>query len=458
MDDVKKKEGGMKRLAVIVTIILIMGMLLSTQAVAEEAAADPNYSGDFWSRSTMTGDWGGMRNEWAKKGVTVDMSLTQTEMSVVSGGKNHDWEYSGRGNVTINVDTQKLGLWPGGFLTVEVEGNYNRSINLDTGALSPVNTNQLFPMPGDEGLNIPAVTFMQFLSHNFGIVLGKLDTTSGDANEFAHGKGDKQFFNMAFNLNPALLLTSPNSVLGGGIIILPTKDPDQAIISALVFDSNGKANTSGFDTAFEGDNTYVTEGRVRTNFFGMTGHQLLGAAYSTKEFTSLGQDTLLMLKGIVQNRELTTEKEDNSWAVYYNFDQYLYEPEKGQGIGIYGRFGASDGDANPVHYFYSLGIGGKGVFKNRPNDAFGVGFYYMDISNPKLTGIFKDREFLQDEYGVEAYYNIAITPWMKLTPDIQIIRAAQEDSVSLTSIVPPVITRESLDTVTVLGLRLQLIF
>jgi porin len=454
----KKKEGGMKRSAVIVTIIFIMGMLLSTQVAAEEAAVDPNYSGDFWTRSTMTGDWGGMRNEWAKKGVTVDMSLTQTEMGVVSGGKNHDWEYSGRGNVTINLDTQKLGLWPGGFLTVEVEGNYNRSINPDTGALSPVNTNQLFPMPGDEGLNIPAVTFMQFLSHNFGVVLGKLDTTSGDANEFAHGKGDKQFFNMAFNLNPALLLTSPSSVLGGGVIILPTKDPDQAIISALVFDSNGKANTSGFDTAFEGDNTYVAEGRVRTNFFGMTGHQLLGAAYSTKEFTSLGQDTLLMLKGIVQNRELTTEKEDNSWAVYYNFDQYLYEPEKGRGIGIYGRFGTSDGDANPVHYFYSLGIGGKGVIKNRPNDAFGVGFYYMDISNPKFTGIFKDREFLQDEYGVEAYYNIAITPWMKLTPDIQIIRAAQEDSVSLTSIVPPVITRESLDTVTVLGLRLQLIF
>jgi porin len=192
----KKKEGGMKRSAVIVTIILIMGMLLSTQVAAEEAAADPNYSGDFWTRSTMTGDWGGMRNEWAKKGVTVDMSLTQTEMSVVSGGKNHDWEYSGRGNVTINVDTQKLGLWPGGFLTVEVEGNYNRSINLDTGTLSPVNTNQLFPMPGDEELNIPAVTFMQFLSHNFGVVLGKLDTTSGDANEFAHGKGDKQFFTL----------------------------------------------------------------------------------------------------------------------------------------------------------------------------------------------------------------------------------------------------------------------
>ncbi|MCJ7600793.1 MAG: carbohydrate porin [Desulfobulbaceae bacterium] len=444
--------------AVIVTSLFVMGMFFNTQAAAEEAAADPNYSGDFWTSSTMTGDWGGTRNDWAKKGVTFDMSLTQTEMGVVSGGKNREWEYSGRGNVTLNVDTQKLGLWPGGFLTVEVEGNYDRSINLNTGAISPVNTNQLFPVPNEEGLNIPAVTFMQFLSHNFGVVLGKLDTTSGDANEFAHGKGDTQFMNLAFNLNPALLLTSPNSVLGGGVIILPTKDPEQAIISAMVFDSNGKANTTGFDTAFEGDNTYAIEGRVRTNFFGKTGHQLLGWAYSTKEFSALEEDSLLLLKGIVQNRTLNTEKENSSWAAYYNFDQYLYEPEKGRGVGIFGRFGASDGDANPVHYFYSLGVGGKGMMPSRPNDDFGIGFFYMDISNPKLTGIFKDREFLQDEYGVEAYYNIAITPWMKLTPDIQIIRAAQEDSFSLTSIVPPVITRESLDTVTVLGLRLQMIF
>jgi porin len=460
MDDGKKEsqQGSvsannktvMKRSAVVIGIIFIMGLFLITQADAEEKAK--SYSGDFWSRSTLTGDWGGTRNEWASKGVTFDVNLTQVGQSVISGGKNQGWEYTGRGNLTLNIDTQKLGLWPGGFFKIEVEGNYNKPINLDTGAIMPVNTNQMFPTPGKRELNVPEIAFTQFLCNYFGVTLGKLDTSSGDANEFAHGKGDKQFFNLAFNINPVALLTTPSSTLGAGVIILPTKDPHAAIITLLAIDSNGKANRSGFDTAFEGNNTYAIEGRVRTDFFGLTGHQLVGATYSSKDFSSLDQS----LRFIIENGNIS--KEDNSWSFYYNFDQYLYEPGKGQGIGIFGRFGASDGDANPVHYFYSLGVGGKGVIPGRKLDEFGIGYYYMDISNPKFTGPLAGRDFLRDEYGLEAYYNIAITPWMKLTPDIQVIRPAQKQALKIDEDTLLLSKKKDVDTATVIGLRLQMIF
>ncbi len=449
------------------SIVLLLSCLFIVSVVFAEDQT-PTYSGDLWSRSTLTGDWGGLRNDLAKKGVTFDMSLTQVGIGLISGGKDTGWEYSGRENITINVDTQKLGLWPGGFLTVEAEGNYNKSINRNTGALSPVNTNQLFPQPGSiEVLNFPALTYMQFLSHYFGVVFGKLDTTSGDANEFAHGKGDTQFFNLSLSFNPAYMLTVPNSVLGAGVIILPTQDPDSAVITAFVMDANGKADRSGFDTAFEGNDTYAIEGRVRTNFFGMTGHQLVGATYSSKNYTSLNQDTLVSLKGFVQSGQLTIQQVNNSWSVYYNFDQYLWEPSKGHGIGVFGRFGASDGEANPVHYFYSLGIGGKGVMTSRPNDAFGIGYYYIDIANPTLTGIFINKQFLRDEYGFEAYYNIAITPWMKLTPDIQVIRPAQKEELGVVlspknifgvQVPVPTIVKNDINTAVVAGLRLQILF
>jgi porin len=314
-----------------------------------------------------------------------------------------------------------------------------------------VNTSQLFPTQGKLALNIPAVTFTQFFSESFGVFLGKLDTTGGDANEFAHGKGDEQFMNLAFNFSPVTLLTTPNSALGAGVIILPTKDSEAAVITLSAIDSNGKANRSGFDTAFEGNTTYAVEGRVRTGLFGMTGHQLLGATYSTKNFTSLSQD----LRLIIQN--LPIKEEDNSWCIFYNLDQYLYEPKKGQGIGLFGRLGASDGDANPVHYFYSIGIGGKGVITSRPNDSFGLGYYYIDISNPVLTGLFRERKLLRDEYGVEVYYSIAITPWMKLTPDIQFVRPALKHTYNIDSGILN-ISKEEIKTATVIGLRLQMIF
>ena len=98
----------------------------------------------------------------------------------------------------------------------------------------PVNNNQIYPMPASDNLNVSAFNFTQFLSPYFGVTLGKYATitsTSGDMNEFAHGKGDTQFMNLAFNFNPVIALTVPYSTLGAGAIILPTKDPNEAIVS-----------------------------------------------------------------------------------------------------------------------------------------------------------------------------------------------------------------------------------
>ena len=124
----------------------LLGLSLSGPVRAEEAAPGHPYSGDFFSRSTLTGDWGGARNDLAAKGVTFDVSVTQVTQGVLSGGKDSSWQYGGRGDLTAHLDTQKLGLWPGGFLTVELEGNWTDSANGSTGALMPVNSNQLYPL------------------------------------------------------------------------------------------------------------------------------------------------------------------------------------------------------------------------------------------------------------------------------------------------------------------------
>ncbi|HVP79954.1 MAG TPA: carbohydrate porin [Thermodesulfobacteriota bacterium] len=435
------------------------GTAQSTERPAStaEAKSSPQgpYSGDLWHRSTLTGDWFGVRNDLAAKGVTFDMSLTQVYQGILGGGKDQDWKYGGRGDFTLNADTQKLGLWPGGFLRVEVEGNFTNSVNGLTGALNPVNTNQIFPMPTGDNLNVPNVSFMQFFSPYAGVVLGKLallTPTSGDMNEFAHGKGDTQFMNGAFSVNPVSLLTIPYSTLGAGLIVLPTKDPHAAVVSFSVLQSNGKASTIDFDDLHSNQLTFAGEARVRTDFFGLTGHQLIGGGYSNKTFTSLDQS----LRFFIENRSI--EKQDGSWMVYYNFDQYLYEPQKGsdKGVGIFGRLGASDGNPNPMHFFFSIGVGGKAIIPGRPLDQFGVGYYYMVAGHPTFTGLLgTTRSFLRNEYGFEAYYNIAITPWLKLTPDIQVIRPAQKEFVDTEVFIP---ATKNVGTATVFGLRLQMVF
>lgn len=404
------------------------------------------------------------QRDLAAKGVTIDMNLTQAGQGIVHGGKDTGWQYvGGRGNITLNLDSHKLGLWPGGSLTVEAEGNFIpqdnvlKSINGKSGALMPVNSSQLYPMPAGDNFNLPQLSFTQSVSPYASLLIGKLDTTSGDANEFAHGKGDMQFMNLAFNFNPVPLVTIPYSTLGTGLMLFPTKDPRQAIVNFLVLQTNGQASRSGFADLDANKMTFAGEGRVMTNFFGLTGHQLLGATFSNRKFTSIDQN----VRFIFENGAFEGKK--GSWNVYYNFDQYLYEPKKGsgEGIGIFGRFGASDGNPNFMQFFYSFGLGGKGVIPRRGNDGYGLGFYFLDVNNPELQGLFRSTKLLRDEYGFEAFYNIAIAPWLQLTPDIQIVRGAQKNKITLGSGplgVPFIASKRSIGTATILGLRLKVVF
>ena len=69
----------------------------------------------------------------------------------------------------------------------------------------------------------------------------------------------------------------------------------------------------------------------------------------------------------------------------------------------------------------SGGIGGCGVIPSRPNDRYGIGFYAMIES-----GDFNDQlpvvgSVIDTEWGMEIFYNIAITPWLQLTPDFQYV-------------------------------------
>ena len=63
---------------------------------AQDAAPKDPYAGDIWSRSTLTGDWWGIRNQLAEKGITFDINITQVGQGVVDGGLNGAWQYGAR--------------------------------------------------------------------------------------------------------------------------------------------------------------------------------------------------------------------------------------------------------------------------------------------------------------------------------------------------------------------------
>lgn len=379
----------------------------------------PDYSGDWKTRQFLTGDWGGARTNLAEQGILLDLSLTQVFQGNVHGGAdtNNASRYSGSWDLRLKFDTARMGLWPAGLLELHAESFFGDSVNDEASSAS--NNDALFPLPGNRDVMLTQFSYTQALSEHFGFVVGKLDITGGDKNEFAWMNG-RNFLHSSFCWNPITARTIPYAPLGAGIFVIG----DWGLWTLSVLDTEGTPNESGFDTVFHGGTSVATEVRFNVKPFGLPGHQLAGATWSDKNFIALEQDPRV---GITLPRhpllrlaliDLSLERESSSWSFYYNFDQYLYvEPQdETQGVGLFGRFGISDGQANPIETFYSFGIGGKGIIPERDNDKFGIGYYYIGYA-----GALPERLGISSAQGIEMFYSIEVTPWFHVTPDLQVI-------------------------------------
>jgi porin len=227
----------------------------------------------------------------------LDVDLLQTLQGVASGGRDDVATYWGTAEYTLNVDTQKLGLWPGGFLRVQGLSSFGQNINHASGALISPNFISLLPEPGNSTTGLMNLTFMQFLSPHFGVFLGKVSGLGADDNPFAHDY-HTTFLNSGLGLNVALSLF-PLTAYGGGLVILPWEG---ATFTVSVLDPHGTATDNNIGDAFQDGVLVAVEGRVTIRPFGLVGHQLLGGGWSNKERASLQQDPSNLARLLATNQ------------------------------------------------------------------------------------------------------------------------------------------------------------
>jgi porin len=460
----------------LITAMPYLGLLLSFSAPAQAQPVEvpATWGGDIWSRPRLTGNWGGLRDDLGKQGVVFDVDLLATPQAVVSGGKDQGSNFWNNVDYTLNLDTGKAGLWPGGFLKISADTGFGSNVLGNTGAIVPVNTAALFPGVGDETTGLTNATFMQFLSTKFALFFGKIDTFDLSGGEFL-GDYRTQFMNTAL-VAPMTLDQVPLSAFGGGLIALPWEG---TTLSVLVLDSNGTPTGNDLGHAFEGV-VLVGSAKVTIKPFGLIGHQNLGFTWSDKDRFSLDQDPSNIFRLLAQDRfprlgnpgpilsnifarffpsllvptQPAGQKSD-SWSISYGFDQYFWQPDGDptHGIGVFFSFGAADGNPNPIKYSYIFGIGGKGVVPGRPDDSFGIGFVRTEFSSDFLPFLRQNLNLgLDHDDAIEIYYNAALTPWLSVTPDLQIVGPALNQSLNSNRQLTTV------DTGLVLGLRARVRF
>jgi porin len=455
------------------TVAILLGLTLpgAPGARAQPVAVPDTWGGDLWSRPRLTGSWGGLRDELARKGVVLDGDLLLTPQGVLGGSRDTDAEFWGSAEYTLNVDTGKLGLWPGGFLKIFAGSTFGESISDATGALVPVNTTLLFPEPDEASTGLMHATFTQFLSPKFGLLAGKIFTLDAGIGEFA-GDYRTQFLNTGLGVPMSLALV-PISAFGGGVVVLPWEG---VVLTALVLDPSGTASNNDITEAFDDGVMVLGTGRVAVNPFGLRGEHRAGVMWSNKTRLSLIQDPsnvarfllierfpLLGDPGPILRRLLErffpqllvpvqpANTDDSTWAMFYGFEQYLWHPggDRTRGIGVFFTFGAADDETNPVAYSYSMGLGGKGVVPGRPRDTFGIGWARTELSDNFLPLLRQRlRLGLEREDAVELYYNASLTAWLNATVDLQIIVPAIAKHLGSSG------RLEDTDTAVVAGLRL----
>lgn len=381
------------------------------------------FGGSLCDRPKLLGDWFGARTCLRDCGVTLDVSSTNFYAGVASGGLQEQFRYRGRMDYLLNVDGEKAGLWKGASLSLHGESVYGDSINGSTGALLPVILAEAVPKADGYVTALTGVTFTQSLSESFLVYAGKINTLDGFSQPFTGGaRGVNGFMNTAFLFNPVFARTIPYSTYGAGFAYLENSEP---VVSFSVLDATDSSTTTGFDTFFRNGAVLYSSVNVPTKFFGLAGHQGVSGTYSTRSYTAL--DRSAFINAIVLNTAAPAKT--GSWSLTYNLDQAVYvDPQNPKrSWGLFGNLGLADQNPSPFRWFASIGVGGSSPLPGRDLDTFGVGYYYLGLSSG-LRNLAPRLLPLRDEQGVEVFYNVAVTPWCQITPDLQVVSPARKDA------------------------------
>jgi porin len=363
--------------------------------------------------ATLTGDWGGARTRLADNGVTLRADTTGFAQGGVSGASDQRWDGSGRADVFVDADSGGLGLWAGTGLHTHGEIRFADPRGNFGGQLLPANTGAVLPLTGAGRFEATSIYVSQRLDQRTSLLVGKINVIDLLARDpFFGGWGTQRFMNLVFVAPPSGVV--PPTIMGAVLVHRGTP----ITITAMVFDPNDRTGSYWVDGLFA-DGVNISFGATWNGSIGGRASSVWATStVSTKRGQDLGD--VLLPPGL----ESSTRK--GSYNISVGASHLLRESPvaKGQGLGVYVRAGIADGNPNVIEQSAIVGIAAHGMFAARPRDSVAIGAFYYKFSNV-LQDTVSPLATFKDERGIEAWYSLAVAPWLKLTTDAQFISPAR---------------------------------
>ena len=375
-------------------------------------------------------DVGGTRAALARAGVGMGGAY-YAEPFYNWGGFDEGGEYQGVLVLYVNADMHKLGLWKGlCFHTngLQIHGNSITAANI--GSLMPVTS-----LEATDATRLSELWFEQtIIKDKLSVRIGQLAADE----EFILSDGGGFFINGTWGW-PSI--TAADLPSGGPAYPLATPGVRVAInpndkMGLMVGVYNGDpappcasddpqvCNPHGLDFELDDDPLLMVEGVYRYNREGrLPGAVKVGGwnhfgTFEDQRFDSGG--ALIAVTG-EPGKPL-----DNDWGLYGIIDQLIWRvpgSEDPQGVGIFARFIGAPEDRNLIDFYFDGGFTFTGMIKNRPNDAFAIGFAYTNISN-QVTAFdvdFGEPVARNYEALIEICYTFQVNPGWSIQPDFQYI-------------------------------------
>ncbi len=377
---------------------------LAGLAGASPAAAQPA----LLERQYLTGDWNGIRPAVSAHGFQPYLTYTGLLWSNLAGGRETGAQVNGYLDFGMDVDLAKLGAWEG--LGLHADFHWWQGSEPTNELIGGVLAMALSAWEAADTFRVYNIYVRQAVDKDRLVV--KLGQIAADT-DFMVSRYGGIFLNAAFgdlpsqNLNidaPVYPLAAPGAFASGrpwpwltGHFGAYTGDPGDDVAGNHGFGWQ-LGNNAGY--------TFFSELAATAPDWILPGTYTLGGIYDTGGSDQFGMGA----------------ERSAHYDVYLMVDQALVVADNGAPVvGAFARISGSPQDArNVVGIYADAGLTWFGPLASRPRDVFGAA-----VSVLRFTQDYQQQTQAAGapvgggETVIEVTYQVAITPWLVVQPDLQ---------------------------------------
>jgi len=349
-----------------------------------------------------------LKEQLEDKGISFEVVYTTEYFANTRGGIKRDDTYLTNLDITLEVDTEKLGLWNNGQffiyslhnsghekLTGEIVGDLQTVSNIEA-----PRTSRIYELWYQHS----------FLDDQLSVLLGFHDYNS----EFDVTEYGGLYINSSFGIQPDISAGARPSIFplaAPGIRIKASLHEQWELLFAVYDGDPGDPDVSEHFPRSDLNNSsgafIATEVAYHFHEEFLPGFIKVGLWNNTGDFDDV----------VDVNPSGNPIQRNNNIGGYLIIDKQLYEESEEQGLGGFIQFGMNDKRVNEVNLYVGGGLNYRGLIPGRDEDEVGIAVAHAVINEDIVDVGGRD----DSETTIEATYNIQINNQIRIQPDIQYI-------------------------------------